>query len=77
MYVMSDLGFTRSANCDYRQLHNAVFTRGRRITEAILHTFATRVPKMLWPAFIIYVKPIIMYGAIVLEVLSGKEKEIN
>ena len=50
--VLSDLGIMRSANCEYQQHRNAVITRGRRVTEAILLAFTTRNPKILWPAFI-------------------------
>ena len=61
--VLSDLSIMRSTNRNYRQHLNAVITRGRQVTGAILHTFTTRDPKILWPAFITYVKPINMYSA--------------
>ena len=63
--MMSDLGITLSTNYEYQQDHNAVITRGRRVTGVILYAFTTRNPKLLWPAFITYEKPIAKYSAIV------------
>ena len=57
--VMSDFGNTQSANSDYRQHHNALITRGRRVTE--IQKFTTKDPKILWFAIKTHVK--LIYGA--------------
>jgi ribonucleases P/MRP protein subunit RPP40 len=63
--VFVDLGITRSNDCAYSQHITSVITRGRRAAGAILHAFSSRDCDILWPAFVAYVKPIVMYGSCV------------
>jgi Reverse transcriptase (RNA-dependent DNA polymerase) len=59
-----DLGMIRSASGRYEGHCEAVVARAKRASGAIRHVFHLNAPHLLWPAYQIYVQPILMYGSV-------------
>jgi hypothetical protein len=56
-----DLGVVRSSNSSYSDQCQAVAAKAARTANIIRRAFCTGDPKLLWPAYQIYVSPVLMY----------------
>ena len=58
-----DLGVTRSSDGSYSAHYQGLITKARRATGLIRRSLHMRTQQLMWPAFQVYVLPILMYGS--------------
>ena len=58
-----DLGVMRCSDGRNTSHCQAVCNKASKLAGAIRHIFQSRAPQLMWPAFLFYVRPIVMYAS--------------